>query len=61
MSLTIEKNGFNFISISYSEAKSYIKMKDKKLSPLRVSQRLLPIDGKPKMDFITSLKVIRIS
>ncbi len=50
--------------MSYSDNKFYLKNKDKKLSPLKVSQRLIPaFDLKPnKQDFmLTSLKVIRIS
>ena len=62
LNLTIEKNGFNFISVAYSEAR-YNKGRDKKLMPLKVSQRLIPVvEVKSRMDFmLTSLKVIRIS
>jgi hypothetical protein len=63
LSLSIEKNGFNFISITYSDARYYSKNKEKKLSPLKTSQRLIPgIENKVNSDYLlTSLKIIRIS
>jgi hypothetical protein len=63
MTLIIEKNGFNYISISVSENRYYTKSKDKKLSPLRVNQKIMPImDNRSKADYmLTSLKIIRIS
>ena len=41
--LVIEKNGFNFINVSLSENRYYSKSKDKKLSPLKISQRVIPM------------------
>lgn len=63
MTLVVEKNGFNYIGISVSENRYYTKSKDKKLSPLKISQRIMPIiDNKSKADYmLTSLKIIRIS
>lgn len=48
MTLNIEKSGFNYISVFYSDAKTFIKSKDKRLSPLKVSQRLMPAFEKPQ-------------
>lgn len=63
LSLNVEKNGFNYISVCYCDARTYIKNKEKNLMPLRVSQRFIPpIDMRPRLDFmLTSLKIIRIS
>ena len=43
LTLIIEKNGFNYIAASISENRYYTKAKDKKLSPLKISQRVMPL------------------
>jgi hypothetical protein len=43
ITLIIEKNGFNYINACFSENKYYSKSKDKKLSPLKISQRVIPM------------------
>lgn len=63
VTLIIEKNGFNYVNIVYSDSRYYTKNKEKKLSLLKISQRLIPIiDIKTKPEYwLTSLKIIRIS
>jgi len=63
ISLVVEKNGFNYLIVQMQENKFLMTKKDKKLSPLKVTQRLTPTpEAKSKPDYmLNSLKIIRIS